>query len=196
MHSLLIVVGNGDLEEMMEPFWQDLEVEEYCTGEVDESAKQRILRFYAGRGETFNSFDDCYKEHGDDWNGGTYRKDSDGVWREYRTSNPNMEWDWYEVGGRFAGRLELKEGAELRQPVNFSWGWSAEDKEKVLNAVPRRADIARLEDIANLDELTAISLLKDGEWMDISSYFEGGLVAPYLEGLPGDTLITVVDYHM
>ena len=108
-----------------------------------------------------------------------------------------MKWDWYEVGGRFAGRLVLKEGVKPMQPVHFSWGWEAADKMKVLDARPYRADVARLEDIANLDELTALSVLKDGEWYDIEGEdFNGTPVKPFLEGMPGDTLITVVDYHM
>jgi len=195
MHSLLIVIGNGNLEEMMEPFWQDLEVEEYLCGEVDESEKERMMKYYESKGEQFASFDECYEKHGEGWNFGCYRKDADGVWREYSRSNPRMEWDWYQVGGRFAGRLILKEDAEMIAPLSFSWGWSAADKMKMLDARPRRADIAHLKDIANVDELTAISVLKDGEWYNISDY-EGTSVKPYLEGVSGDTLIRVVDYHM
>lgn len=197
MHSLLIVIGDGNLAEMMEPFWQDLEVEEYLVGEVNESEKEDILRYYAGRGEKFSSFEECYRVHGEDWNGNRYRKDDDGVWREYSASNPDMKWDWYEVGGRFAGRLVLLPGVEPIQPVHFSWGWEPEARLKVVTAVPRRADTAYLKDIANADELTAISVLKDGEWIDVDEDgFDGKSVKPYLEGLPGDTLITVVDYHM
>lgn len=195
MHSLLIVIGNGDLAEMMEPFWQDLEVEEYLVGEVDSWEKQRVLDFYNKGSHKYASFDDCYADNGMDWNGNAYRKDEDGVWREYSTSNPNMEWDWYEVGGRFAGRLVLKDDAVMIAPPSFSWGWSVEQKRKVLDARPRRVDIAYLKDIANADELTAISVLKDGEWYNISD-FEGASVKPYLEGMPDDTLIRVVDYHM
>ena len=180
---------------MMEPFWQDLEVEEYPRGEVESSEKQRVLDFYNKGSHKYASFDDCYADNGMDWNGNCYRKDADGVWREYSRSNPRMEWDWYEVGGRFAGRLILKDDAEMIAPPSFSWGWSAEAKRKVLDAKPRRVDIARLGDIVNADELTAISVLKDGEWYNISD-FEGASVKPYLEGMPDDTLIRVVDYHM
>ena len=196
MHSLLIVIGDGNLEEMMEPFYQDLEVDEYCAGEVTEWDKERVLQYYKKPdGSAYDSFDECYAEHGKDWNWNEFRKDDDGVWRRYSRSNPRMEWDWYEVGGRFAGRLVLKDDAEMIAPPSFSYGWSEEGKEKVLNAKPRRVDIAYLKDIANVDELTAISVLKDGEWTNISDY-EGATIKPYLEGVPGDTLIRVVDYHM
>lgn len=195
MHSLLIVIGDGDLAEMMEPFWQDLEVDEYLCGEVSEFQQEQMMKYYEGKGEQFASFDECYEKHGKDWNGNSYRKAGDGSWYEYSRSNPQMEWDWYEVGGRFAGRLVLKDDAVMIAPPSFSWGWSEEQKRKVLDAKPRRADIAYLKDIANADELTAISVLKDDEWTNIDDY-KGASVKPYLEGLDGNTLIRVVDYHM
>ena len=197
MHSLLIVIGNGNLEEMMKPFWQDLEVEEYCVGVVSNNDKQEMMQFYTKRDKVkYRSFESCYKAHGRDWNYNRYRKDRDGVWREYSRSNPNMKWDWYEVGGRFAGRLVLKEGVKRNQPINFSWGWSENDKSNIINERPYRADVALLGDIDNIDSLTAISVLKDGEWIDLAEGFDGMPVKSYLEGMPGDTLITVVDYHM
>lgn len=195
MHSLLIVIGNWNLAEMMEPFWQDLPVEEYLVGEVEQWDKDRVLEFYNKGSHKYASFEECYADNGMDWNGNRYRKDEDGVWHEYSTSNPQMKWDWYEVGGRFAGRLVLKHGMKPLKPVSFSWGWDEANKKKILNASPYRADIARLEDIVNIDELTAISVLKDGEWIELDDY-EGKPVKPYLEGVSGDTLITVVDYHM
>ena len=195
MHSLLIVVGGGNLDELMHPYWEGLEVDEYLVGEVDESDKQRIMRYYSNQdGVAYPTFDSCYEKHGKDWNDNAYRKGDDGVWRQYSRFNPNSKWDWYQVGGRWAGRIALKEGAELIRPVEFSWGWSKEEQDKVLNAVPRRADIAYLKDIENLDELVAGAILIDGEWEDLTDW-EYVPVKPYLEGLPGDTLITFVDYH-
>lgn len=196
MHTLLIVIGNGSLEEMMEPYYQDLEVEEYCVGEVSEEDKRRVMQYYSNQdGVKYRSFTRCYTLHGKDWNDNQYRKGPDGVWREYSRSNPNMKWDWYQVGGRWAGRLVLKEGAERMRPLEFSWGWSVEDQNKVLNARPLRADMARLKDIANIDELVAGAVLKDGIWEDITDW-EFVPVKTYLEGVPEDTLITMVDYHM
>lgn len=196
MHSLLLVVGDGNLEEMMHPYWQEREVEEYCVGEVSDYDKRRVMQYYSNQdGVKYRSFASCYQKHGKAWNDNLYRKDENGVWQEYSRSNPNMKWDWYQVGGRWAGRLVLKEGAERIAPPSFSWGWDEEFKRKVLDAVPQRADIALLKDIANIDQLTAISVLKDGEWIDIDDY-HGKPVKPYLEGVPEDTLITVVDYHM
>ena len=201
MHYSLIVIGNGSLRDMMAPFDQELEVDEYCVREVPVAERQRMVDFYnqhtPGSHYSLRAFDELYAERGYDWNINCWRKDKDGIWREYSTSNPNMKWDWYEVGGRWAGQLQIKDGVET-EPIHFSWGWSAEDKRKVLDARPRRADIAQKRDIANLESLRAFSILKDGEWHDCEDTpgCDAMEVAPFLEDVSDDTLITYVDYHM
>ncbi len=50
----------------------------------------------------------------------------------YSTYNPDSKWDWYEVGGRWAGTIAVKDGVEIDEP-NFSWGWRDEDKDKVIS---------------------------------------------------------------
>ena len=58
-----------------------------------------------------------------------------------RLTNPNNKWDWFQVGGRWAGSLMLtKEAIEsvntggkfIPELPNFSWEWSKEEKLKVL----------------------------------------------------------------
>jgi hypothetical protein len=63
----------------------------------------------------------------------------------YSTRNPHSKWDWYEVGGRYAGRLILKEGVEKESEPNFSWGWDANTREEVLREP--RVDSARVGDL-------------------------------------------------
>lgn len=189
MHYLVMVIGE-DVEAQLEPFYQDLEVDEYEVGVVDDYEKQRVLDYYEGHGETFQSFDDCYKEHGKDWNWNRYRKDPDGVWREYSTYNPNAEWDWYEIGGRWAGKIRVKEGVEYEKP-NFSWGWPEEAKKEAL--AERRTDTALLKDIENVEELSCYSLLMDGEW---NSGINNDELKRVLKSLSQDTRITFVDCHM
>lgn len=191
MHYLVMVIGE-DVEAQLEPFYQDLEVDEYEVGEVDDYEKQRMLDYYERQGETFQSFDDCYKEHGHDWNWNCYRKDADGVWREYSTYNPNAEWDWYEIGGRWAGKIRVKEGVEYEMP-NFSWGWPEEEKKKVL--AERRADTALLKDIANVEQLSCYSIVNDGEWICVGDD-SNEEVQSLLKTLSPDTRITFVDCHM
>ena len=64
----------------------------------------------------------------------------------YSTYNPDSKWDWYEVGGRYAGRIALKENVEGYPTPNFSWGWSEEDKESVMKG-GSMVDEAYLRDI-------------------------------------------------
>jgi hypothetical protein len=63
----------------------------------------------------------------------------------YSTYNPDSKWDWYEVGGRWAGTIVVKDGVEIDEP-NFSWGWRAEDREKVI-AEGYKTDSAYVRDI-------------------------------------------------
>ena len=63
----------------------------------------------------------------------------------YSTYNPDSKWDWYEVGGRYAGRIAVKDGVEIDEP-NFSWGWSEDEKDKVI-AMGYKTDSAYIKDI-------------------------------------------------
>ncbi len=63
----------------------------------------------------------------------------------YSTRNPNSKWDWYEVGGRWAGTIAVKDGVEIDMP-NFSWGWDADSREKVI-AEGTKTDSAYVRDI-------------------------------------------------
>lgn len=124
----------------------------------------------------------------------------------YSTYNPKSKWDWYQLGGRWAGSLEIKEGAKVEQP-NFSWGWNEKEKAEVLTQ--RRADTAIKKDIANIDTLTTFAVLKDGEWYEKGEMGWGGMVSnekdeeeweskvrELLQGLPDDTLLSVYDCHI
>jgi len=61
------------------------------------------------------------------------------------TYNPNSKWDWYQTGGRYAGRIILKEGVQKEEDPEFSWGWDAKAKEEVLKEP--RVDSALMKDI-------------------------------------------------
>lgn len=63
----------------------------------------------------------------------------------YSTYNPNSKWDWYQVGGRYAGRIFLKEGVEKEFEPEFSWGWDTKAMEEVLKEP--RVDTALMKDI-------------------------------------------------
>lgn len=63
----------------------------------------------------------------------------------YSTRNPNSKWDWYEIGGRYAGRLLLKDGVEKTSDPNFSWGWDENSIQSVLSE--KRVDVAKKGDV-------------------------------------------------
>lgn len=84
----------------------------------------------------------------------------------------------------------VKDGVEYEKP-SFSWGWSEEDKKKVLEE--RRTDSALLKDIANIEELSCYTLLMDGEW---NSGINNNELKKVLNSLSPDTRITFVDCHM
>lgn len=48
----------------------------------------------------------------------------------YSTRNPQSKWDWYQIGGRYAGQITVKAGVEIEEP-NFSWGWDEEEVKKI-----------------------------------------------------------------
>lgn len=143
MHFSVLVIGDN-VDSQLEPYYQDLEVDEYLVDEVTNYDKQRILDFYRKhKEEEFESFDDCYAKYGDDWNGNAYRKDADGVWQEYSTYNWDAQWDWYEIGGRWAGKIIVNDDVEYYNRPNFSWGWSEEDKEKITREKDRHSSYQR-----------------------------------------------------
>lgn len=191
MHYLVMVIGE-DVEGQLEPFYQDLEVDEYEIDVVDDYKKEKMINFYTNKGEEYKTFEECYKARGEEWNNNRYRKDSDGVWREYSTFNPYAKWDWYEIGGRWTGNIIVKEGVEYEKPC-FSWGWSEENKKKILDE--RRTDTALLKDIENVEQLSCLVIVHEGEWICVE---ENGKkkVQALLKTLSPDTRITFVDCHM
>lgn len=111
-HFAVMVIGDYP-EDQLAPFDETMEVEEYSTGEVSEEDKQEMSDYYRKEHKAeFGSFDECYECYGKDWNSGRWRKDENGIWREYSTYNPDAKWDWYVLGGRWSGAfIRLKEGA-------------------------------------------------------------------------------------
>ena len=64
------------------------------------------------------------------------------------TENPNSKWDWYQLGGRWAGFFRLKPAAVSKYDgakPNFSWGWDEVAKEQVSN--DPRVDQAKKGDV-------------------------------------------------
>ena len=105
---LIIHNENQNIKELLAPYDENLEVEPYLKYKHDD-AIEMIKEEYV----PFNNF---LKDYSDDklleWfadDCGYYLIDGD----IYTTYNPNSKWDWYQIGGRFSGELELTEEGRL-----------------------------------------------------------------------------------
>lgn len=110
-HFVVMVIGDNPGNQL-EPFDENIEVDEYERRIVSEEDKKEMLDYYKKHHYTFSSFDECYEHLGGKWDGNRCRKGEDGIWREYSTYNPKSKWDWYVLGGRWSGDyLRLKPDA-------------------------------------------------------------------------------------
>jgi hypothetical protein len=160
-HFCVLVVSNinDDIDELLEPYNENRTVEQYVSktkAEVIEEAKERRDDFKNGRYAEFLA--DPIKYETGCTNSGhmeyireTFPKilemtdeelyqneikyyDSNEIGQNgeiYSTYNPDSKWDWYQVGGRYAGMLRVKEGTPVHEP-NFSWGWESDEMEKIV----------------------------------------------------------------
>lgn len=123
-HFTVLVIGN-EPEELLEPFSEHIEVPK--TSEVSEDEKQSFIEAYTivkpdrsygikdeaeAEKNKLLSFDELYDQYGEDWNDSAWKKDANGIWCEFSTYNPNSKWDWYQLGGRWAGFFKVKKGAD------------------------------------------------------------------------------------
>lgn len=136
-----------------------------------------------------------------DWHGSSLDFDAEG-W-PIITSNPNGEWDWWVIGGRWGGNWILKIGGESGLPTeNHAFGRtdSADDDQ--------RTDCARVRDIQPKSLRSYAYLTLDGQWH--SRWLGPGngrdeyeippeeFAAEYLRwiaALPGETWLVNVDFH-
>lgn len=101
-HFAILVVGD-DVESQMEPYYETSEGEyaefNWCGEEVQEGWDALTPE----EKDEYDSIDEyAYRYFG-------YEQNIDGEYGYY--SNPNAKWDWYEIGGRWTGKLKLKKGA-------------------------------------------------------------------------------------
>jgi hypothetical protein len=145
-----------------------------------------MLRPYFEHGDPdFMEFQDCTDEAKADWEANKYDEQSDhktfedylesrykshkvddetrwGYW-----SNPHAKWDWYQIGGRWAGHWPAKAGSEAGKGER-SWANEGED-------IPsNQVDIIRIKDIdfANADAETDKRVQKFLE--DYDKFFKTG----------------------
>ncbi len=82
---------------------------------------------YASEGRSIVVDDDVPDIRGDHKFGWVRIKNGEAV-EVIRRTNPESHWDWWILGGRFAGRFVLKRVTAAAQAPNFSYGWSDEHK--------------------------------------------------------------------
>ena len=74
--------------------------------------------------ELFAEFDNQYEEHGEDWNGSSWKKNGNGVWEKWSTYNPNSVYDWYTQGGRWSQSIKTKSGEFVDECFLDEIDWS------------------------------------------------------------------------
>lgn len=156
-HFTVLVIGEN-AEEQLAPYDESIVVDKYKREIIAEEDKQRFVEFCTTfdekRGYTkiseaevvINkelSFDELYAKYGENWNGNSWEKDENGEWSEYSTYNPNSKWDWYQLGGRWAGYFKVKPLKLLTSNQTFDafMGFSAEEMEgfvKMFNENPTK----------------------------------------------------------
>jgi len=115
-----------------------------------------------------------------------------GYWR-----NPNSKWDWFTLGGRYSGKIQLKVGTTGETGKSGAF-----DNEVGI-------DSAKKGDIANLNEIQTFAVLKDGQWYERGEMGWWACVsnemtdeqwdAEYnklISDLPDDTLLSIYDCHI
>lgn len=107
------------------------------------AAADRAHRFLSGE-ITWEKVRDLYAEWFPEEGNERYEVDEGGMFT-ISTYPKGAKWDWHEVGGRWAGSLQLKEGVTPAMPLNFSWGW--EDVPDYERPGPDKADRAQARDI-------------------------------------------------
>lgn len=160
-HFTVLVIGEN-VEEQLAPYH-----EFECTGcddkyieDIDET--EEVKEAYKKHKKEYSSLTDFSKEYYGrepvkekdlDINDSKYKygytlvNEKGKVIKIISRTNPNSKWDWYVVGGRWAGSLKLKKDvakSKYNDP-NFSWGWDKESKKEVLEKDV--VDSARKKDI-------------------------------------------------
>lgn len=106
-HYPVFVIGD-DVEGQLARYDENLEVEPHRSPiDID---KDWVLEAIHKAGVNSNDLEAVARWMTEsEWTGRPVAVDEDGLY-EMTTYNPDSKWDWYEVGGRWAGHLKLKGG--------------------------------------------------------------------------------------
>ncbi len=111
-HATVLVIGE-DVDGLLEPLNEGIEMPEYIDYLSDDDVKsmrkhyEEVETKKAGK-QVILSDEDLVKKM-EDWHGSEGGVDEKGIYR-LNTYNPDSKWDWYQVGGRWTGMLNVKKG--------------------------------------------------------------------------------------
>ena len=111
------------------------------------SVTKQCKRDYSEEGEATKIKYPTLKEYIEGYCGYSYdnEKKDYGYWE-----NPNAKWDWYQVGGRWAGRLVVASDCMNCDIGEKSWGYGSTDPYATIGRY-KKVDAARIKDLVFLD---------------------------------------------
>ncbi len=186
MHYLLLVIGD-EVDRQLEPFADYNERERYLefldVDEIRSMAKHFGLPADDLEALSSKLYEWCELE-------GEVRS---GRLARWTTENPDARFGWYKIGGNYDGYLSLLK-PRMRKGLA-----------RLLGRTPTvRANRARKSEI-DCDAIKSdppAAFLIDGEWQELALDADQAMTehwdlgfAEVIDGLPGDSLLTVVDVH-
>lgn len=112
----------------------------------------------------FSEFYSSFEKYMKDWEGHTRRDPSTGRFGYWK--NPNQKWDWWQIGGRWTGKIPVKPWTA--ESMNGKPGLMTERNDRL-----DRADVSRIKDI-DWDAVTVDTQKKAEEfWLDWEQFCAG-----------------------
>lgn len=109
----VVMKDKNDLDKILEPYWEELEVEPYISKTkeeiIQEAKKWKDIFINKERTDFSEEYMEKYINAKTDEElyqieiDNCYQYDENG--NELSTYNPNSKWDWYDIGGRFRNLL-------------------------------------------------------------------------------------------
>ena len=172
MHYVVHVFhqADDDLDDIMSPFYEELEVEpykEYTSRKSFDSA----VKWFAEKKETFESTEKMLEQ----WHGGEHffdgelsnvlDEEADTGYYSWTTQNPNSHWDWWVVGGRWKNYFTHEDSEDTgKNTVTV-----AEALEFMLSFATDEDLTTKFKDIGPYAYLTL-----EGEWIGRQKYNPNG----------------------
>jgi len=186
MHGLCLVVGDKP-DRTLEKYADRAKADPYKQYLSEEDVRDMQEHYQVKSGDL-----ECLVPKMQDWNqaeGGL----ENGRLFFWATENPNGKFDWYRIGGRFAGYLKLREPRPAR------------GLKRLLGHAPTtQADQARKHEIDEeaIKSSPPTAIVLEGEWLECPLSSEPSVIEERKEAfqkafdrVPAESLLTVVDFH-